>query len=120
VGSSDAKPWASFRPAAKEIKQSLERHGLQVVFAVEPGISPTVYVEHDAAWVLPIILSLPIGTVSAAVGNIISDLIMRSARNRTVVYREAILTPSGKLSVREIEGPAEDVAKVLRQRSANQ
>jgi hypothetical protein len=117
--------YAGFRPDTQELRMFLKAEGLRVDLLVPPGTKTARYLEHDNAWVIP--LAVAVGTLSTAVGNLMSESIKGWVRERlnegreadhdeplALRYRVAELDPiSGKIIVRELSGSAEAVIKAL-------
>jgi hypothetical protein len=117
---------AAFRAGAQELRVNAKRAGLDVEVVVPPGAKPGQYSEHDADWVLPLILSVPAATIATLIANQIQRWIddwYRQGRSRTptVRYREVVVDDdSSRTEVKEIEGPAEEVVQWLRERANDQ
>lgn len=106
---------APFRVQAQELRVLAQESGLRAELVVPEGARPTVYSEHAADWVLPVVFSVP-ATVAA---NLVSQWIWSRLLTRhdessmpTLRYREAQLD-GDRIRVREIDGPADAVRAIL-------
>jgi hypothetical protein len=105
---------AAFADSTHELRVDLADRGLQVQLALPEGAEPRPYEQHFVEWVLPVILSAPGAVVGTA--QIVGWLRDWHDRNRERVlrYREARFDEvEGRYVVRELVGPADQVADVL-------
>ncbi|MBA3430576.1 MAG: hypothetical protein H0U16_03725 [Actinobacteria bacterium] len=117
---------ASFRDEAQALRVAAMAEGREVIMAVPPGARTAVYREHSADWVLPVVFSVPATIVATLLANQIQTWISRFRDDAgdeispapTVRYREATIV-AGEVRLREIEGPAPDVADLLRSGAAD-
>ena len=107
---------APFRSYAQDLRVLAREQGHSAELVVPEGARPTIYSEHAADWVLPVVFSVP-ATVAA---NLIAEWIDRRLRGRgrdeatpVARYREARIV-GNQFKVREIEGPADKVRDMLR------
>jgi hypothetical protein len=110
---------AGFRPDAQVLRVIAIDNDIPVDLAIPAGSRAGIYVEHDADWVLPLVLSVP-SQVAAAL--IVAYLERRlegwreghETRTPTVRYREVIVESEASVTkVREIEGSAPEVIEWL-------
>jgi hypothetical protein len=105
---------AAFADSTQELRVDLADRGLQVQLALPEGAEPRPYEEHFVEWVLPVILSVP--TAIVATVQIVGWLRDWHGRNpeKVLRYREARFDEvEGQYVVRELIGPANQVADVL-------
>lgn len=124
LSSVDGQMVAGFRQGAQALRVRAREGGLPVAVVVPEGARPGHYSEHAADWVLPLILGVP----SAAVGQLIANEIQRwidewrdqgRSRTPTLRYREVLVDEATQqATVREVEGPADEVAAWIARRSA--
>ena len=121
----DGERIAGFRQDAQALRVRAMEAGIDVELVLPNGAKPGIYSEHDADWVLPLILSVPGGVIAVLVANELQRLLDAWREQRgasaqpTTRYRELVLSADGsEAKVVEIEGPAEDVILVLRERAA--
>ena len=114
--SPDGNVVAAFREEAQAFRVDALKAGLKVQLVRPPESAVAAYREHAAEWVLPFILSIPAGVAI----NLISNRIQRwidenrgSPGAPRLRYREAHIV-EGEVRVRELEGPADEVAALLR------
>jgi hypothetical protein len=90
---------------------------------VPEGARPGHYAEHGADWVLPLILGVPVGVVAQLIATEIQRWIdewrdQGRSRMPLLSYREAVINRAkGTTTVRELEGPADEVADWLARRA---
>lgn len=113
----------SFRDDAQALRVVAQEQGLNAVVALPAGAKPALYREHDASLVLSGLLGLASGITSGLATHYIQRFIDRFRATEgdtkplpTVRYREA-LVDGDTVKAREIVGPADEVARLLRQRS---
>ncbi len=119
IHDSDGVTYAAFRAEAQSLRASLVDAGLKVNLVIPPGARKATYEEHDATWVLPVLVNLaqlPVGTVASVIGNWITAHISRLSPKPRVRYREGHRTPDGAIDVLEIDGPGDEVVRILRER----
>jgi hypothetical protein len=113
---------AGYRTDTQSVRVFLGSRGLKVVLATPPGARAASYEEHDATWVLPLVLGIPASVVSGVLTSYMTDWLKRQreqiadeeAPAISVQYREAELDPStGRILVREIQAPVDELIKVL-------
>lgn len=116
---------AGYRPETQSLRVFLREQGLSVALATPTGARTASYEEHDATWVLPLLLSIPAGVVSGVLSTYVTDWLKRErkkvpdeeAQAVIVRYREAELVAStGKIVVRELEAPLDTLIEVLETR----
>lgn len=120
----DGQMVAGFRQGAQALRVRAKQEGVPVEVVVPEGARPGHYAEHAADWVLPLILGVP----AAAVGTLIANEVQRwidewrgegRSRTPTLRYREVHVDEvTMKAELREIEGPADEVADWLARRPA--
>jgi hypothetical protein len=120
----DGQMVAGFRQGAQALRVRAREEDVSVEVVVPEGARPGHYAEHAADWVLPLILGVP----AAVVGQLIANEIQRwieawreqgRSRMPTLRYREVVVDEvSRKASLRELEGPADEVADWLARRPA--
>ena len=120
----DGKTVASFREAAQALRVSGSAAGTPVEFAAPHGARLGVYRERAAEWVLPFVLSIPAGVASGLIVNELQRMIdsVRGAGTTvtpTVWFREVVIE-DGRVSVRELAGPADEVRSLLAARQSEQ
>jgi hypothetical protein len=108
---------AAFREEAQAFRVDALGQGLTVNLVRPPESELAAYREHAADWVLPYILGIP----TTVVTGLIVHRLQKWADGRkagdpapTVRYREARVI-DGETKVRELEGPADEVAALLAQ-----
>lgn len=113
---------ASYRDDAQALRVAAQRVGMEVVFGAPEGAKPATYREHDATLVLSFVLSIPGGVIGTLLANEIQRHLDRWRSEKTddvaqlkVRAREVVIE-AGRTKVREIEGPAEEVVALLRER----
>lgn len=105
---------AAFPDSTQELRVDLADRGLHVQLALPEGAEPRPYEQHFVEWVLPVILSVPEAIVAMA--QIVGWLRDWHGRNpeKVLRYREARFDEvEGQYVVRELVGPADQVADVL-------
>ena len=110
---------AAFRGEAQALRVRAQASGHSVLLLAPEGAELAVYSEHAADWVLPVVVAAAL----AIPGNLVADLLhdaVREARTQqtslpVVKVREAVVTED-RVKLREIEGPADEVAKFLEER----
>ena len=123
----DGEVRASYRDEAQAIRVAAREQGLEVVLAVPPGARPALLREHDASLVLGAVLSIPAGVAAVLLANEIQRHLDkwragREAADRQDADRSSSFTVRARevaikddeARLREIEGPAEEVIKLLR------
>ena len=121
----DGQLIAGFRSDAQALRVRAGEAGIDVELVLPGGATPGIYSEHAADWVLPLILGVP----GSAVGTLIANELQRrinawrehrgSSAQPTTRYRELVLSADGSdAKIVEIEGPAEEVVQVLREKAA--
>jgi hypothetical protein len=113
---------AGFRQGAQALRVRAKHESIPVEVVVPEGARPGHYSEHAADWVLPLLLGVP----GAAVAQVIASEIQRwieewrqqgRSRMPTLRYREVLVDEeAGTTSVRELEGPADEVADLIARR----
>ncbi len=109
---------AAFRDDAQALRVAARRAGLEVTMSMPDGAVASVWREHDATWVVPFVLSIPVGVAANLVANEIQRKLDHLKANRgglpmpTVRYREVTIE-ADKARLREIEGPADEVVQLL-------
>lgn len=117
---------AGFRAGSQELRVHAKRAGLDVELVIPEGAKPGQYSEHNADWVLPLILSVPAGVVSSLIATRVQAWIDQStkrgwSRMPTVRFREVIVEDETlKVEVREVEGPADEIVGWLLEREETQ
>jgi hypothetical protein len=118
----DGQMVAGFRQGAQALRVRAQEEGVPVKVIVPEGARPGHYSEHAAEWVLPLILGVPAATVAQLIATEIQRWIEEwraGGRSRIPMlrYREVVVdAATGKTTVRELEGPAEDVADWIARR----
>jgi hypothetical protein len=113
---------AGFRPDAQELRVNAQEAGLEVTLYAPPGARLGVYEEHAADWVLPVLVNFDVSLIASIVGNLISARLeaWRAERGEAAEvpvlrYRELEIE-GDRTRLREIEGPANQVRDLLRER----
>jgi hypothetical protein len=113
---------AAFRRDAQEIRVTGKEAGLEVELYSPPDARLGVYEEHAADWVLPTVVSFPLSIAGTLVANLIQTRIDAWKAGRSegedmpvVRYRE-LDVDGDQTRLREIEGPADQVRDILRDR----
>lgn len=115
---------AGFRQGAQSLRVHAKEQGIPVEVVVPEGARPGHYSEHAADWVLPLVLGVPAGVVASLIANEVQRWIDRwrdQGRSRipTLRYREVVIDEvTQKATVRELEGPADEVADWIAHRRA--
>lgn len=118
----DGQIVAGFREGAQALRVRAREEGIPVEVVVPEGARPGQYSEHAAEWVLPLILGVPAATVAQLIANEIQrwiDAWREQGRSRTPTlrYREVLVDEATqKATVRELEGPADEVADWIARR----
>jgi hypothetical protein len=123
----DCEMRASFRDEAQAVRVAAQEQGLEVVLAVPPGARPALLREHDASLVLGAVLSVPTGVAAVVLANEIQRHLDKWRGGREAAGRQdadrrssftvralEVVIKDDEARVREIEGPAEEVIKLLR------
>jgi len=120
----DGQMVAGFREGAQALRVRAKQEGIPVEVVLPEGARPGHYSEHAAEWVLPLLLGVP----ATAVGLLIANEIQRwidewreQGRSRipTLRYREVLVDEATqRTTVRELEGPADEVADWIARRAA--
>lgn len=124
VSQFDGQMVAGFREGAQALRVRARQEGVPVELVVPEGARPGQYTEHAADWVLPLILGIPVGVVCQLIANEIQRLIdewCEPGRSRTprLRYREVVVDEATQaVRVRELEGPADEVAAWISRRPA--
>lgn len=114
---------AGFREGAQALRVRARQEGIPVEVVIPEGARPGRYAEHGADWVLPLILGVPVTTVAQLISNEVQrwiDLWREQGRSRMPMlrYREVLVDEATqKAMVRELEGPADEVADWIARRS---
>jgi hypothetical protein len=120
----DGQMVAGFRQGARALRVRANQEGVPVEVVVPDGARPGLYSEHAADWVLPLVLGVPTATVAQLIANEIQRWIdewreQGRARMPTLRYREVLVNEATQqTSVRELEGPADEVADWIARRPA--
>lgn len=120
----DGQTVAGFREGAQALRVRARKDGVPVEVVVPEGARPGHYSEHAADWVLPLILGVPATTVAQLITNEVQRWIdgwREQGRSRmpTLRYREVLVDEATqKATVRELEGPADEVADWIARRPA--
>lgn len=115
---------AGFRHGAQALRVRAKQEGIPVDVVVPEGARPGQYAEHTADWVLPLVLGVPAKVVAQLIANEIQRWIdewreQGRTRTPTLRYREVLLDEAAQTTtVRELEGPADEVADWLARRPA--
>lgn len=115
---------AGFREGAQALRVRAKQEGLSVKVVVPEGARRGQYSEHAAEWVLPLILEVPAAAVGQLIANEIQgriDAWRKQGRSHTPTlrYREVLVDEATqKATVRELEGPADEVADWIHRRAA--
>jgi hypothetical protein len=124
LSSVDGRLVAGFREGAQALRVRAKQEGVPVEVFVPDGARPGHYAEHTADWVLPLILGVPASVVALLVANEIQRWIdewrdQGRSRIPTPRYREAVVDEATRrTTVRELEGPADEVADWIVRRAA--
>jgi hypothetical protein len=112
---------AFFRTDAQALRVRASNAGLKPVLLAPDGAEVAGYSEYAADWVLPVVVTAALSIPSAVVADVIHDGIANKPESGgaapTVRYREAVVD-GDRVRVREIEGPADEVERLLRERGA--
>lgn len=106
---------AFFRADAQELRVRAAEAGFGAVLLAPDGAELAGFSELAADWVLPVVLSAALTIPSTVVADMIYDHIANGgpdAAAHVVRYREAVVE-QGKVKVREFEGPADEIARLL-------
>jgi hypothetical protein len=120
----DGQMVAGFREGAQALRVRARQEGVPVEVVVPDGARAGHYSEHAADWVFPLILGVPAATVAQLIANEIQRLIDQwreqgRSRTPTLRYREVLVDEATqKARVRELEGPADEVADWIARRAA--
>jgi hypothetical protein len=115
---------AAFREEAQPLRVRARQEGVPVDVVVPEGAQLGLYSEHAAEWVLPLILEVPAGAVAQLIASEIERWIdewrqQGRSRTPTLRYREVIVDEAThRTLVRELEGPADEVADWIARRPA--
>lgn len=102
---------AGFRDGTQQLRIAARQAGVHVEVLLPPGAEPGRYSEHDADWVLPLVLGVPASVIAALIAAQVQSWLARAKhgdRVPTVRYRE-IVVQGDRCRLREIEGPADEV-----------
>jgi hypothetical protein len=119
----DDQEVAGFRAGAQELRVHASREGIPVDIVVPDGARAGRYSEHAADWVLPLILGVPAAAVAQLIANEVQQRIdawRQQGRTRmpTLRYREVVIDKTAqRATLRELEGPADEVADWVRRRA---
>lgn len=115
---------AAFRRDAQEIRVTGKEAGLEVELYSPPGARLGVYEEHAADWILPALASFPLSVAGTLVANLIQARIdawktddVDGQEMPVVRYRELDID-GDQTRLHEIEGPADQVRDILRDRAS--
>jgi hypothetical protein len=120
----DGQMVAGFREGAQALRVRAKQGGVPVEVVVPEGARPGHYAEHAADWVLPLVLGVPTATVAQLIATEVQRWIdewREQGRSRmpTLRYREAVVDEATqKTTVRELEGPADEVVDWIARRPA--
>jgi hypothetical protein len=112
---------AGFRRDAQALRARAREAGIEVELVMPRGARPGIYEERTADWVLPLILGVPGSVVATLIATElqrwIGDWRRRGERRApTVRYREVVIDEhAAQSSIREIEGPADEILGWLRE-----
>ena len=115
---------AGFRAGAQALRVRAKQSGVPSEVVVPEGARAGHYAEHGADWVLPIVLGVPAATVAQLIAGEIQrwlDDWREEGRSRipTLRYREIVSDAATQQpTVRELEGPADEVVDWIIRRSA--
>jgi hypothetical protein len=116
------RPVAGFRPDAQALRVLAAEAGIEVELAHPDDVEPGIYSEHDADWVLPLMLELTNGVTAGLVANYLQRRLDEwrghNSGTPTARHREVISDGDSKI-VRELEGPAPEVIDWLRSKEAD-
>lgn len=115
----DGITYAAFRQEAQSLRTALRDAGFTVHLAVPPGARKATYEEHDASWVLPILMSLgplPMEVLGSVIGNWITAQIEKLGPKARITYREGHCSADGAIDVLEITGAADGVVRAIEAR----
>jgi hypothetical protein len=119
VGEVDGKLTAFFRPEAQALRAKAMQAGLTPLMLAPEGAEVAGYSEFAADWVLPVIVAASLAIPAQIVADVLVDRIAEAGHGPgaplIVRYREAV-TDQKRVCVREIEGPAQEVERLLRER----
>jgi hypothetical protein len=119
----DGQMVAGFRAGAQSLRVAARQEGIPVDVVVPEGARPGRYAEHAADWVLPLILEVPAATVAQLIAAEVQQRIAvwrQQGRSRmpTLRYREVHVDQATReATVRELEGPADEVADWIARRA---
>jgi hypothetical protein len=113
---------AAFRRDTQELRVSGQEAGLEVELVSPAGARLGIYEEHAADWILPTIASFPLSIAGTLVANMLQARIdTRKAGGEEqampVVRYQEVEIDGERTRLREIEGPADEVRDLLRQRA---
>jgi hypothetical protein len=115
---------AGFRQGAQALRVRAKQEGVPVEVFLPEGSRAGHYAEHAADWVLPLILGVPVTVVAQLIANEIQlwiDDWREQGRSRVPMlrYREVLVDQATqKTTLRELEGPADEVADWIARRAA--
>jgi hypothetical protein len=124
LSSVDGQLVAGFREGAQALRVRARQDGIPVEVVVPDGAQAGHYSEHAADWVLPLILGVPATVVGLLIANEVQrwiDAWREQGRSRTPTlrYREVLVDElTQRTTVRELEGPADEVADWIARRAA--
>lgn len=109
---------AFFRTDAQALRVRAATAGLRPILLTPEGAEVAGYSEYAADWVLPVVLTAVLSIPAGVVADVIHDSIAnKSGPPPSVRYREAVVD-GDKVRLREVEGPADEIERLLRDRGA--
>jgi hypothetical protein len=118
----DGQAVAGFREGAQALRVHAKQATVPVEVFLPEGARAGYYAEHAADWVLPLVLGVPGAVVAQLIANEIQrriDAWREQGRSRMprLRYREVVIdVTTQKTTVRELEGPADEVADWIARR----
>lgn len=113
----DGNLTAFFRTDAQALRVRASTAGLKSVLLSPDGAERAGYSEYAADWVLPVVVGVALSVPGAVVADVIHDAIANNpdpqAPAPIVRFREAVVD-GDSVRLREVEGPADEVERLLR------
>jgi hypothetical protein len=113
----DGKLTAFFRTDAQALRVRAAAAGLRPVLLKPDDAQVAGYSEYAADWVLPVIVAAALTVPMNVLADVIHDEISNKPNTTATIvrYREVVLD-GDRAQLREIEGPAADIERLLRER----
>lgn len=115
----DGRLVAAFRPDTQVIRVAAEAESLSVELMAPDEAELAMYTQYAADWVLPALvcagMSVPCQILATLLAARIESFRRRSEEPPMVLFRE-VIEEDGKLTERELRGPADEIEAFLRAR----